>query len=252
MRKGSEAEISQVAGELLSQRMWWLLVVCVLPIGIPSCGLGIVGTISVFSYDQWWQKVLGLFGAILGLGSPLWIVFGLRWLHRIPARSMLQSIMALETKVANQCLELIQQPVYYNATVGWRGGAIAVNPATAQIALVFGELITKRSPQTRDIKFDVRELRQWRAIDPGATLIEVSGGTSDQLLGALNHNVRARNERAQGTGLQLITDRLDATEIFLNFDFDEAKKWVLLLTKLSEGRLEVPVATIEYPFPSAA
>ena len=48
---------------------------------------------------------------------------------------------------------------------------------------------------------------------------------------------------------RLGTENLHATEVFLNFDFEVAKSWVALLSKLDAGRLETLTVSTEFPNP---
>jgi hypothetical protein len=120
-----------------------------------------------------------------------------------------------------------------------------------KIAIVFGQMTTNADAKTRLITLNAGELRSWSAEKPGSSVLNLigSGHTTGEMMGALNHNVRQSTQQAVGTGLRLVTENLDATEIFLNFDFEIAKSWVVLLDKLASGRLEVPTSPTEFPKP---
>lgn len=249
MLKGSDSEVKMLAKQLVSARFPLLLVIAIPVVGLPGCALGVTSAMGIFVYPAMWQKLFFLIGIVVGLGTPVWIIIGLQWLHRIPARSLIRKIMAIESDALAQCFTALSAPSYFNATSGPCGGAIAVDPVSKKVALVFGQMLAGKHTQTRCITLDVHELKSCSAEQPGVSTLSLagSGHSSSDMLTVHSYNQEERVEQRNGTGLRIITENLDATEIFMNFDYEVAKSWVVLLDKFSSGRLEVPSSPTEFP-----
>lgn len=249
MLKGSDAEVNDVARALVAHRLFWLMLVAIPVVGLPGCALGFTSAMALFVWEHWWQKLFAVIGVFIGLSTPFLLNYGLRWLHRIPARGIVAELVQMEADALAKCLAELPQPTYFNATSGMHGGAIAVDPASRKIAVVFGQMQSGIPAKTRLVTLNPGELRSWSAELPGVSSLSLvgSGHSSSDMLKVHDHNLQQKIQQAHGTGLRLSTENLGATEIFLNFGYEDAKNWVVLLDKLNGGRLEVPGAAVEFP-----
>lgn len=103
----------------------------------------------------------------------------------------------------------------------------------------------------KTMKFEAHEITRWNAYAPSAALLKAVGNplklNSSELLAMHSHNADARKTEREGTGLTIHTNRLDAQEIFINLNYEAAKKWILLLTKFTDGELEPVQSLTEFP-----
>jgi hypothetical protein len=108
MLKGSKAEIESAAKTLVLHRIYWLLFLCV-PIAVPVFLAGCYGLLFSFFTDGFFARWFLRIGGIVGLLTPLWVVLGLNWIHRIPARSMIEKLMQMEKNALSQCIAALTE-----------------------------------------------------------------------------------------------------------------------------------------------
>lgn len=249
MLTGSKEEIKSYASGMISRRTNLMFILTVVVLG-PSLLIGFIGLIA-FNISRGLGSFLGLLGMCGAVAIPVLVLVLVRRFYRSAARREISELREKEKNAVDQCLEVLAQPSYFNAASGVCGGAIAVAPATGKISLVFGRMLFSQPVNTQLITLQPGELRSWSAEKPGVTTSKLTGRghSASEIMANNSYNSEHLLEQALGTGLRLGTENLHATEVFLNFDFEVAKSWVALLSKLDAGRLETLTVSTEFPNP---
>jgi len=208
------------------------IVVLLAPISMASCYGGVAGGGIMLMEKGILIKALGAIILLMGLSSIFWLLGFSYKLMKTPGRKLLRNMISFEQEAARRACNLAQGACYYNATTGEMrlkyGGAIAINPLDSRIAIVTGKFKNGSKPAFTELLLSPAEII-------GASVVQEA----------------ERMERGvpiENTGLLLRTTNLQHHEIFINFDPEDAKPWLLLFEKIKTGTLEVPNHSIAFPF----
>lgn len=177
------------------------------------------------------------------------------------AEKVMTVTMLLQNKLLKEVLGEPRAPAYFCIDYLTSPSGIAVDPDNKTLTAVTwsGPLTKDRLNQVpedclRKDVFSVQNIVQWRSFKPEVTTLERIGDsrhfTMNEKLQIDATNRRALNQQTATTGLTITTNLLDNQEVFLNLNHEAAKKWMLLLTKFSNGDLPAVTVPTEFPQPS--
>lgn len=198
---------------------------------------------------------LGIFGLIIAL-LLAWPIAKV-WAGSL-ADKALARMLRIENAVKDRLLGTPAAARYFTADATNDPCGIAVDPAAETLTTVtwVGPYTKQRLETLEDDCFQTQvfksaEILEWKAFQPGVSLHELVGSIAHQrtedIMAVNRQNASARREQRDGTGLFIGTDRLNAQEVFLNMNYPDAQKWILLLKKFSDRTL--PAVTEPTPFP---
>lgn len=180
------------------------------------------------------------FLVLLGMGAPLggWIF----WFYKtnILKRNEQRMEMVNTTKRGDTD--------FYHCT---EVNSIAISTASRMITVFRSKRMFNKKADV-DMKFDIpiEKLRGYRAHAPGHTVQSTNGPAVTQGIDmAIDAFRNAQSAQAAGitTGLYLELDDVMNPEIFVRMDFEDAKRWFLLLEKLENGTLDKQQPAMFYP-----
>ena len=170
------------------------------------------------------------------------------------AREMLDQFIDVENRIQAKLMAGSANHQYFNVDCTNSPCGIAVDPVAQTVTILsWSGNLTKElvlelpNDRLKVVTFGVSEIRKWGAVDPGQTTYEAIGLRGNDRLAMAMKNEREASNRRNGQGLLIETDRLECPEILVNLTFEEAKPWVLLLTRFTDRTL--PVLTAPQPYP---
>jgi len=233
-------------------RYFSLALLLMVPLIMAGCTSGLVGGVFViwqFAHKSILMQIMGGLIVLIGLASPVWVNRAYEKLMEFPARKILKGMMSFERAAAERALKLAGESCYYNAAAAKFGGAIAINPASSRIAVVLGSYQKGGGHNFTDLVLSLSEIVGCSAVKEGAVWREDGARASSmQMLRTMNHNIKEAANQSANTGLLLKTTNIKHPEILINFGFEEAKPWLLVLEKMRKNTLEIPERSTIYPF----
>ncbi len=149
-------------------------------------------------------------------------------------------------KTQNKMIKVVQKELqkvdYYNCG---EYGALAIDAKEKTIATVCA---CKKFKLQKPFVFHFDKIDSYKAFAPGFSTIRSIGEESVfNVAEELSHNIASQANANFQSGLYFYLDDITKPEIFVQMQYGEAEKWMLILKKLVDGSLEEQSTPFLFP-----
>jgi len=199
------------------------------------------------------STILGVFiGFAVGLWLKSWFVF---WLCLIgtpavlsylfiykPLKKKIGKINSLYREMFEGIKNTLKRTDYYNTS---ENGAIGVDAENKSIVIFSADEKFKLQPPyvlTPD------KIKNYKAYMPGTTEWDSVGNTDfTENSEMLRKNLQSKSAAHAKSGIYINLDDVNKPQVFVQMEYSEAEKWLLILEKLLDGTLETQKSPMYYP-----
>lgn len=195
-----------------------------------------------------WFLIGLIVGASLGVWLKSWVVFWVGlivspvFLNYLVSSRRIKKVNAAYEQMSSAVKGQLKKTDYYN--IG-EYGAIAVDAKNKEISVVNAD---QQFKVKEPFVFAHEKIRNYKSHAPEYTTWDSVGSTDLQTLRDMrNKNLIAKANAHAGSGIYIDLDDISKPQIFIQMEYYEAEKWLLILEKLLNGSLEEQPSPMRFP-----
>jgi hypothetical protein len=195
-----------------------------------------------------WIFVGLIIGAAFGIWLESWVLF---WVGLVGSPILfnywvsskrIKKINGAYQYMSNVVKGKLQKADYYNTG---EYGAIAVDAKNKEIAVISAD---QKFKFKEPFIFNIEKIRNYKSYAPGHSTWDSVGRTDAMTQNdMLNKNLNAKAKAHAESGIYIDLDDVSKPQVFVQMEYSEAEKWLLILEKLLNGSLEEQSTPMLFP-----
>lgn len=195
-----------------------------------------------------WIFVGFIAGAALGIWLENWVVFWVGLVgsplvfNYMVSSKRINNINAAYQYMSGAVTGKLKNADYYNTG---EYGAIAVDAKNKEVSVISAD---QKFKFKEPFVFNSEKIRNYKSYAPGYSTWDSVGRTDAMTqIDMLNKNLKAKAKAHAESGIYIDLDDVSKPQIFVQMEYSEAEKWLLIFEKLLNGTLESQPTPMLFP-----